>query len=240
MICAICASQPTVKSHLIPRAIFHDMKRPGSPIVSGGAGPGYRPVQSGDWDSRILCHEHEAKLGPADRCGIDFCRAFAAVDPQSDIELFNPQPRLLVDFTLACVWRFAASRSGGKPGHILGPYADLIEGSLFGPGKRYEPPLLVARFRVVDWAGKALNLALLPAPQQEFGRWFWRFVVRGLGFSIMLDQRCAPAQVADRAVNDKTHVMLPRVPNRSLDDVSGLMEAFGRMLAPKPRAKRDG
>ncbi len=235
MTCAICASRPTVKSHLIPRAIFHDMKRPGRPIVSGGAGLGSRLIQSGDWDSRILCQEHEAQLGAADRYGVEFCRAYAAADHSSDVELPNRQPHLLVDFTLACIWRFAASRHGGKPARILGLYADLIEGSLFGPGERFDPPLLVTRFRMLDHAGEALNIALLPAPQQEFGVWFWRFVVRGLCFSAMFDQRPIPQRLTELAINDKATVALPRAVARHVDGVSGLVEAFERMLMPRPR-----
>lgn len=108
----VCGESRTVKAHILPRALFHDMKR-GDPILGQRRdGPGRLTVQSGDWDDRILCGQHEAALGEAGRYAIRFCREYAAAAASAPNAAFRgislSRPDLLVTFACACVWRKAA------------------------------------------------------------------------------------------------------------------------------------
>lgn len=233
-ICAVCAEAPTVRSHIIPRALFHDGRRAGRTMVLGGVESGYRVTQSGKWSSRILCAGHERKLAPCDDYGVSFCRSFAASSAQAGPRLLsNPAPGLLVDFAVASVWRMAAAISEGKPGQILGDNADLIEGRLFGPGDGCDPALHVEAFGLEDGHGRPLVFGLLPAPIGA-DRKSWHFIVSGLRFAVDLD----PPAGAQGAVNQSTEIeLLPSAP-RHVEDVPGLRAALINLSKPRSRPER--
>ena len=192
--CVVCGGGPTVKSHLIPRAIFHDMKRPDNPFIGNRRdGTGYVDLQSGFLDRSLLCAAHEAMLGTADKYGVELCRSFLQqVAAGADYpRVANPKPELLVDFAKACVWRSAASRTAGVPSKWLGPYARRIEDSIFGTTV-FRPLLLVSRLAYVNGNGEKLNMGAPPHRYQEEGINFWRFIAGGLIFDLKLDNRSAP------------------------------------------------
>ena len=156
-ICAVCAEAPTVRSHIIPRALFHDGRRAGRTMVLGGVESGYRVTQSGKWSSRILCAGHERKLAPCDDYGVSFCRSFAASSAQAGPRLLsNPAPGLLVDFAVASVWRMAAAISEGSPDKSWGttPTSSRAACSVPGTGaiRRSMSKLSVSK---TDMAGRS-------------------------------------------------------------------------------------
>lgn len=224
----VCAEGPTVRSHIVPRALFHDGRRAGRTMVLGGIESGYRVTQSGKWTSRILCAGHERKLAPCDDYGVSFCRSFAASRADAGPHLLsNPAPALLVDFAVACVWRMAAAISGGRPGRILGNRADLIEGRLFGPGDGCDPALYVEAFALDDGYGRPLVFGLLPAIGPHLRS--WHFIVSGLRFAVELD---LPAG-APGAVNQSTEIELLSSAPRQVEDVPGLGAALINMSKPR-------
>lgn len=233
-ICAVCADGLTVRSHIIPRALFRDGKRAGRTMVLGGVESGYRVTQSGKWTSRILCAEHERKLAPCDDYGVSFCRSFAASSAEAGPRLLsNPAPGLLVDFAVACVWRMAAAISEGKPGQIMGDNADLIEGRLFGPGDGCDPALYVEAFALDDGHGRPLVFGLLPAPIGP-GWKSWHFIVSGLRFALYFDRRAG----AKGAVNQSAEIRLLPSARKQMEDVPGLRAALINMSKPRSFPER--
>lgn len=237
--CIRCGASPTVKSHIIPRALFHLMKRPGRPLVGGRAdGPGYKILQSGDWDNTFLCKGHEAELGRFDAYGVRFCRSFKQMLERGlrEIRVRNSQPQLLVGFATACVWRMAVSRSDHRPERLLGPYANRLANSLFG-NQRFNPLLLLSCHGFHDNAGDLLNIGVLPHVYYEEGIRFWRFIVCGLIFDLKLDNRSPVRAMEPLAVNEKMEIVLfEDFPQEILR--TRLAESLFRMAVPSGSGRR--
>ena len=237
--CLICSAEPTVKSHIIPRALFHAMKRDGHQLVGGrGDGPGYRVLQAGDWDDRLLCSRHEAALGEADRYGVAFC---LEAKRQSDMgkhyyDVANPRPDLLVAFASACVWRYAASRSNGRPERALGPYAGKIQRALFEQGD-FSPFLLVSRHAYEIEPGQIMNMGVLPHLYHEEGIRFWRFIVLGLIFDLKLDNRATPPPMAILGVNDQNLIRLSDDFPQKVMRVPGFARSLIRLATPPGKGR---
>jgi hypothetical protein len=237
--CIVCGATPTVKSHIIPRALFHDMKRPGQQFIASRPDePGYVIPQSGAWDDSLLCARHERELGRPDNYGVRFCRRFAAlckVDPMKAV-VENRTPSLLVDFAASCVWRMAASRTGHKPELWLGPYAKRLQNSLFG-NAHYEPKLLVSRHAFQIERGRTLNMGLLPFRYKEEGIRFWRFSVCGLIFDLKLDGRRAPPAMETLFVNNVREIALFEDFPQNAMRTPGVGQSLSRITAEmRPRA----
>lgn len=235
MPCVICGATPTVKSHIIPRSLFRHGLAPGRQVVgSMRAGPGHQHLQSGFWDSDILCAAHEATFQVPDDYAARVVRAtMTSVGPDDVTTLCNPTPRHLVLFAAACVWRMAVSRSNGRPERMLGPYAERLQKMIF-EGSDFDPMLLVSRsaYRNGD---QHLGVGVLPHRYKELGIGFWRFVAAGLVFDIKLDNRAAPPEMRTLAVNAAEEFPLfPDIPVDVRAD-RPLFASLARMAAPRRR-----
>lgn len=235
-VCAVCASGPTVRSHVLPRALFHDDAGAGRSFVLGGREDGYRVTQSGRWDGGILCERHERVLGGADAYAVDLCRRWRTLRSSGAASgaLANPDPALLVDFVLASVWRMAAALGGGRPARLLGRRADLIEGRLFGPGEGCDPPVRMEAFEIDDGRGAPLAIGLLPAPLPPSGT-AWHFIVSDIRFEADLVH---DPVLCEDAVNGAERIELRRTGLRTIDEVPGLREGLVRMTKPRGRPLR--
>jgi len=236
--CVVCGASPTVKSHIVPRALFHAMKRLDHQLIGPRAdGPGYRVLQSGSWCDTILCDAHESLLGDVDRYGVAFCRDFMRrlKEGQEPIEIANPRPDLLVLFASACVWRMAAARTDGQPEKWLGPYAKRLSAALFEQAP-FDTPLLLSRHAYQIKRGEIMNLSLMPHPHSELGIKFWRFIVCGLIFDLKMDNRAVPYAMSIFPINNRNVVTvfddLPQNPLRS----QTLGPALHRLAIP-PRSQ---
>lgn len=239
--CLVCGGSPTVKSHIVPRALFHAMTRPGHQLVGPRTdGPGYTVLQSGAWSDAILCSRHEAQLGHVDRYGVALCLDFMAKRDarQHPIELPNPQPALLVAFASACVWRMAAARTEGRPERWLGPYAKRLSNALFDNGSPFDAPLLLSRHAYQVRAGETMNMGVLPHPYSELGIRFWRFVACGLIFDLKMDNRAVPYAMSIFPVNQRESISLyddlPQDPMRS----PALGSSLRRLATPPAKRGR--
>jgi hypothetical protein len=237
MTCVVCGAKDTVKSHTIPRSLFHATKRSGKPIIANAQSHiGYQLFQSGHWDNRILCAEHEARLGIYDGYGAIFCKSFLTQlsAGQTAAVVENPQPERLVRFTGACVWRFAASRTNGNPDKLLGTYAGKLEEMLLRGGA-FDPLLLISRHGYQDLSGALLNMGTLPFVYHEEKLRFWRFIVCGLIFDLKLDNRAPIPAMRTLAANALQSITIfedfPQDPARDPAIGSSLI----RMSAKSPR-----
>jgi len=186
------------------------MKRPDRQFVGNRPNSsGFMHLQSGYWDNTILCDRHEAALGPLDAYGTAFCRAFMDLleNGATTAVVPNPQPRQLVSFACACLWRMAASRTKHHPERALGPYAKKLSESLFIGGS-FEPMLLLSRHAFGATRRELLNFGALPHLYHEEGIRFWRFIVCGLIFDLKLDNRASPPAMATLAVNAQHEITL--------------------------------
>jgi hypothetical protein len=114
--CAVCGNTPTVKSHIIPRALALDLRGKQKHLVSGELErPGVKFLQNGRWDPHLLCRDHEERLSHIDDYGISFIRRFCATR-QHAIPVANDRPLLLQAFFLALIWKKNLSNRGkGRP-----------------------------------------------------------------------------------------------------------------------------
>jgi hypothetical protein len=221
MSCIVCGAAKTVKSHIVPRSLFHAMTKPGKQLIGNPRiGGGYKLLQSGYWANTILCAEHEAHLAPYDDYGATFCKSFLVQLERNsrEAELDNPKPILLVQLANACVWRFAASRGQGKPATLLGPYATKLAGSLFRD-ETFDPLLLISRHGYLENNESFLNIGSLPFRYQEQGIHSWRFIVCGLIFDLKMDNRSAIPAMKTLSVNNRVKISIfedfPQNPMRS-------------------------
>jgi hypothetical protein len=213
--------------------------RPGRQVIGNRRdGPGYTYLQSGFWDQEILCADHEHRLHGPDDYASRFCRRFIeAMGSESSVTVTvsNPKPGKLVAFAAACVWRMAASRSGGQPAAMLGPYAARIEAMLFD-GVAFDPVLLVSRSAYVR-GSEQIKLGTLPHLYHEQGIRFWRFIACGIIFDLKLDNRAAPPAMATLAVNAALKITLfPDFPQEVRRD-RAIATSLRLMNAARQRAK---
>lgn len=236
MPCSICGSNETIRSHILPRALFRLGTKPGRQVVGNRRdGPGYVHLQSGFWDDDILCGEHEARLSVPDDYAARFCRKFlkASADGSFSATIPNPHPDRLVAFACACIWRMALSRTRNRPEQMLGPYATSLRAKLFDE-ESFNPILLISRSAYV--AGRdPLNLGVLPHLYHELDLRFWRFVTCGLIFDLKLDNRPAPPAMAILGVNDSREVYLHEDFPQEVSQIPDIADSLVRLSHPRTR-----
>lgn len=189
--CHVCGNTDTVRAHLFPRALQHDIRKEAKHVLRIGAGDARpRALQSGDWRDDILCAQHEAALGEADKYGVEFCRS---IDRESMIHtegkaiaVPNPSPSLLIRFVHAVIWRHAAALDARGKGHWLGPYHRRIQEVVFGgraplDGYASHPGHMSN--------GHPVLLGLNPCPLRMGNLRLVRFDIGGLSFHLKTDNR---------------------------------------------------
>jgi hypothetical protein len=242
MPCVICGDPITVKSHILPRALFHDMKR-GVPIIGPRRdGGGYQTLQSGGWDDQILCERHEAALGLFDTAGVTFCRDHAKAVGLTPNAAFRDIPiksaETLISFACACVWRRATSEHMRSGTELLGPYDGRLRRRLFEGDSSWEPELAITRHQIRDAHGAAMNLVIVPTPWRIAERHFWRFSIHELIFDLKFDQRPTPASADLFPVNGQTVATVWVEPPTSVMDIPGLVGAIIEMSKRPKSPKR--
>lgn len=236
MACTICGSTETIRSHILPRALFRMGTTPGRQVIGNRRdGSGYANLQSGFWDDDILCAEHEAKLSIPDDYAARICRKFlkASADGSFSATIPNPHPDRLVSFAAACVWRMAVSRTHNKPEQMLGPYAARLRAKLFD-GEPFDPLLLISRSAYVT-GREQLRLGVLPHLYHELGLRFWRFVTCDLMFDLKLDNRPAPPPMAILGVNDSKEICLHEDFPQEVCRIPDIAESLVQLSLPRKR-----
>lgn len=192
--CLVCGASPTVWSHVVPRALAHDLRRGERHLVAVARDTrGQRYLQSGIAYHGMLCAEHEAALGTADDYGVALCRTIAAQHPlpgQDVMPVENPRPDLGEAFALACLWRTVNSDHGRRHSLSLGRFDQPISARLFD-GQPCDLPVLISRSPVTI-AGKPVPMMLLPYRIRFAGLNAWRFIVGMATFYVITDARRAP------------------------------------------------
>ena len=187
--CRVCGSNATVRSHLFPRALSHDIRGSAKHVVTltpSALGPKFH--QSGEWSDRILCREHEEVAHSAEKYAIAFCRRFndavAALGRPLSVDVSNPEPSFLVLFAHIVVWRHAAAWPHLE--RSLGPYFSRIQETIFEAADPLE--VMVMDPGHVRSGERAL-LGLCPSKIVVGSRRGYRFDIGGLSFILKTDKR---------------------------------------------------
>jgi hypothetical protein len=197
MPCLICGESATVRSHIIPKALIHDLKEGEKHVISGSRHrTGIRSSQAGSFDSNILCSKHENFTAPLDKYGVKFIRKseliFRTSSSINAYEVPNDHPNLLHRFALAVVWREVHSINGIQSRLSLGRYEESVRAAVFG----LEPlgwPLWVQRTRFTLGQKPPINFAVHPYRIRLAGRNAWTFTALGHGFFLISDNQGIPA-----------------------------------------------
>jgi hypothetical protein len=164
--CVVCGASPTVKVHMVPRALMMDVRGDEKALrESNRLKPGWAFRQNGQWDDSFLCAGHEKAFGTADDYAVRFCRNLStaiADHPSAHAHRVpNPKPELLIRFIYATIWRTVMAPRNAIFGANLGRYEIELRSALFEGGPLNLPALLgVSNLVLPD--GSAASFGLLP------------------------------------------------------------------------------
>ena len=229
--CLVCGNKATVKSHIFPRALMHDLRGDDPHLYEAlDSKTGTRFLQSGPWDRNILCSAHEAITARPDDYAVEFCRSVVQSIHQNGHDGFiqNSNPSLLARFSYQCIWRFAASQ-GGRGLEALGRYAGIIQSSVFEEGP-CTLPFLIARNHLRTPIGSEATIAIAPFPIRFGDIRAWLFTVSGLQFYVKLDRRPFPADGESFSAHDAKSVRLFQLPPRMAHEVPILQKILSNMV----------
>lgn len=187
--CRICGSAPTIRAHLFPRALQHDIRGDSKHVVAiMPAWERQKFLQSGEWSDRILCEEHEKVALPWDDYAIDFCRTLeekaGRFGETSSVLVPNPRASDLIMFAHVVTWRHAAVHTSIE--RQLGPYFGRIQAAIFDSAPPLE--LVVVEPGHIS-GGRRAQLGMCPTKGQIHGVNVFRFDIGGLAFILKTDQR---------------------------------------------------
>ena len=230
--CHICGAKPTVESHIIPKALMHDL-RSGDPFLHEVTQDriGTRFLQSGPVDNQILCLAHEQQTQVPDRYGIEFCRRVITEVPQNGQRAMvsNPKPELLVRFACLSVWRHCVSKYGQGIG-ALGPYGEQLRAVVFDNSSE-TPILYLARNHMRVNGTTESTIAIPPFQVRLAAVRCWLFSFSGVQFYLKLDQRALPGEHEGFAANGADPVTLLQLDPMLAQDIPIMQSLMVNMLA---------
>ena len=194
MPCKVCGNAKTVKSHLLPKSIIIGLHGESRRAFSGARDRlGTQSTQGGEFDSNILCLEHEGMLSDCDNYGVKFFKAFdrSARGPKGFEDVIyvvpNPKPSLLLKFVLSVVWRHALSGRYGQPNPLnLGPWEPELRNKIFF-GTSYDPDFCIAQQDFIIGESRHSEIVMPPYHNYNFGRRGFEFYVMGFRLTVKLD-----------------------------------------------------
>lgn len=243
MPCLICGSAETVRSHILPRALMHDIRAGEKHAVAGWRNrDGLVFTQSGFWDGEILCAAHEGALHDADTYAVEFCRTFDEVaqpTPQGNgFMLPNPRPEILPRFAMSVVWRYCVSHFGLAQGAKLGPWEHTLRSLIFDGRTTVTAPDLMVIRQLAQIDGRTIPFATQPHSARHNGITYWQFQVAGLLFRLKLDRRPDGMPAMLLAAGSDPLVVCDMGP-QDVRHVKGYQRVFERMAAGrKPQNRR--
>lgn len=194
MPCLVCGEPRTIKAHIMPRALLHEI-RADQPFALHGVRDrdGATFLQSGLWDGGILCEFHERHLAESDDYAVEFCRTFAntakPVEGAPGYIVPNPRPEFLTRFVMSVFWRFTVSRHGKAVGAHLGPYEARLRTLVFEPSAGHSEPEIVVVRHDYQIDGRTIKFAINPHSARINGIMRWQFHIASLDFQMKLGDR---------------------------------------------------
>lgn len=188
--CVICGEGPTVKSHLLPRAVAHDIRADQKSLWLGSIHhDGYEMSQSGVYDW-LLCDEHESAIGGYETYAINFCRDFTLTAGEVAAREFRRDETdndKLIRFACSVLWRHHACDLPVAKGVNVGGWEPTLRAITFDNAPVLEPSVVLARYAP---NGLPDDKWAIPPAQSKFDdRRVWSFVIYGMIFMVKLDKR---------------------------------------------------
>ena len=132
MNCLICGTSPTIKSHLIPKAMAQEVQAGKAHAVANNP-DSYVYTQSGVFEREILCGNCDNKLGNFENIAI---KAFRNIRQDAknanygEYTLKGIAGDDILRFAAGILWKYSvASKNNGAIN--LGPYKKILEGIIF-------------------------------------------------------------------------------------------------------------
>ncbi|MBC2771064.1 hypothetical protein [Pusillimonas minor] len=130
--CLVCGSMPTIKSHLIPRAMAREVQVGKAHAVAFKPGK-FSYTQSGLYEQNILCAACDNKLGLAEKLAIQTFRRIrkeAKALPVGEYLLSGIAGDSILRFICGVLWKYSvASKENGRI--ALGRYQDILQKTAF-------------------------------------------------------------------------------------------------------------
>lgn len=235
--CHICGTAPTVKSHLLPRALGLDTRDDSTDLYLGSISKlGFDAFKAGLFDY-ILCEAHERMLNPFDTYAVEFCRTFE--DKQTEIGngrfLIKPvDTELLVRFVVSVLWRFSVSTRREAPRVNLGPFQSQFQDIVFAGASCSSEPALIL------WANEShqtnvKGLAILPASGRHLDRRYWSFMIAGISFVLKVDKQPTPARIAPLVINGRDFILSAYKPFDGSYEFQTMLKIAANMTSPRER-----
>lgn len=239
MPCLICGDDKTVRSHILPKALIHDLKEGASHVISGSRWhKGAKPSAAGRFSDDMLCSEHEAATSALDTYGVRFVRevrrTYEAGPLSKSLEVTNPNPRMLSRFALSLIWREAHNPANVNARTSLASYDAAVSDAVFADGD-IDWPMLVSQSQFSLGEQRAIQFALHPYRVRLMERNAWSFTLLGVTFWLVSDSRGLPvlpdwlrANVSDPA----TIVVGHQQDFRTVGNLQALLSNMGRRGRP--------
>ena len=214
--CVVCGSVPTIKSHLIPRAVVGELRGDEPYVhVTEVDVPGSVYSQSGDSFYGLLCSEHERALSRFDDYGVRIVRKIEKLmsqmgEDQKGIELQNSSPSLFKGFVLACIWRAVCSLHGKKFGLSLGPYEKRIRRFLF-EDEEFEAPTWVSTTPLVLEGQDRMPMIVMPHRRKMDQRNCWHIVINKVAIYTIIDSRPPDSRLDAGRIDKQLLVLVPHL-----------------------------
>jgi hypothetical protein len=235
--CLICGVPKTVKSHLFPASLMHDLRAEAKHLVEGSRfqdGTMFR--QSGEWDDGILCDAHEKEVGAGDDYAIKLLRRFRRKEytptPDGGYLLVNPDPAKLTLFAYSTIWRFAVARGHENLRADLGPYLKRIEDIVFH-GAPHNLDLLFWKrsFHLSD--GRETPMAIGPHRQRFAERNCYMFLILGAEFIVKADNQPFPSAMRPYLANGNANLIFAQDTSMPLTEARLVHPILKRMMGTK-------
>ena len=232
--CAICGNPKTVASHVIPRALSHEIRADGKDLTilsSGVKKPKFS--QSGLVDRTLLCSAHEAVTGELDRYGIDFIRRVrgARTSHSDRFQIDNPEPEKLIRFAASIVWRAVVSPHGNADRGDLGGMEKDVERNVF-EGAALKAQLFVSSISI-QHEQRELLAAMMPVRSRQHGAWAWSFTLNGCFFALFLGNPSFPFSTFEARADQNTRPTIARLKEIDALNWGGLNDMM-KSIGPLP------
>lgn len=186
MPCLICGNPKTVRSHLVPRSLAHEVRGKDKTLSLLSRTPG-RPqsMQAGPFDRDLLCDQHEKVTAELDTCGMKFIRKARQLVRSSPgvqfVDVPNPTPAKLSRFVGSIVWRCFLSPQGENDPTALAEHRSTLERWVFENVSSDNLTAVAAAtsYRVGSLKGR---LIVLPWRVAVPDRCIWHMELGGMSF----------------------------------------------------------
>lgn len=132
MSCLVCGESVTIKSHLIPRALTHEVQIHKAHAVVRESGD-FKYTQSGIYEKHILCAECDNKPGVSENTAVRTFRAIrkaAKLSSFGEYVLESVKGDSILRFVTGVLWKYSvASQENGRI--ELGPYQNTLRDVTF-------------------------------------------------------------------------------------------------------------